>query len=316
MAGRIGGRGRPGHVEAGEGIIPPVDAWARGNLDSAPRGAVSPFSRGRAIETLTEFVVRHGYSILFLWIFLNQLGVPVPAAPYLLAAGALAGLGRLDPALLVGISVVAALPADLLWYELGRRRGMRVIRFLCRVSLEPDSCVRDTETRFARHGAAGLVVAKFVPGVETVAPPLAGVFRMRRSRFLLFDALGTALWSAVFVGLGYLFHDQVDRVAALAGRLGGWLFAVLALLLAAYLAWKFERRRRFLRELRIARITPEELRAKLDAGEEIEIVDVRHSVDFEAEPATIPGARHIAVEEIDDRHEEIPRDREVVLYCT
>lgn len=268
------------------------------------------------METLTEFVVRHYYSILFLWIFLNQLGVPLPAAPYLLAAGALAGLGRLDPAVLVAISVVAALPADLLWYELGRWRGMRVIRFLCRVSLEPDSCVRDTETRFARHGAAGLVVAKFVPGVETVAPPLAGVFRMRRSRFLLFDALGTTLWSAVFVGLGYLFHDQVDRIASLAGRLDGWLFAILALLLAAYLGWKFERRRRFLRELRIARITPEELRAKLDAGEEIEIVDVRGSVDFEAEPATIPGAKRITVEEFEDRHEEIPRDREVVLYCT
>ncbi|MDX1578752.1 MAG: VTT domain-containing protein [Gemmatimonadota bacterium] len=248
--------------------------------------------------------------------FLNQLGVPVPAVPYMLAAGALAGLGQLDLGLLILISVAAALPADLLWYEIGRRRGMGAIRFMCRVSLEPDSCVRDTESRFARHGAHSLVVAKFIPGVETVAPPLAGVFRMRRSRFLLFDALGTTLWSALFLGLGYLFHEQVDRIARLAARLGGWLGAILALALAAYLGWKYLRRRRFLRELRIARITPEELRARLEAGEEIEIVDVRHSVDFEAEPATIPGAKHIAVEDFEDRHQEIPRDREVVLYCT
>lgn len=247
---------------------------------------------------------------------MNQLGVPLPAIPFLLAAGALAGLGQLDIGLLVVLSVVAALPADLLWYEIGRRRGMRVIRFVCRISLEPDSCVRDTESRFARHGARSLVLAKFIPGVETVAPPLAGVFQMRRSRFLLFDALGATLWSGTFLGLGYLFHGQVDRIARLAAELGGWLLAILAVLLAAYVGWKYLRRRRFLRELRIARITPEELRAKLEAGEEIEIVDVRHSVDFEAQPSTIPGARHITVEEFENRHQEIPRDREVVLYCT
>lgn len=268
------------------------------------------------MDTLTGFLVEYGYLVLFLWVFLNQLGVPVPAIPYMLAAGALAGLGRLDFGLLIVISVVAALPPDLLWFEIGRRRGMGVLRFVCRVSLEPDSCVRDTERRFARHGAYSLVLSKFIPGVETVAPPLAGIFQMRRSRFLAFDALGTALWSSVFLGLGYVFHRQVDRVARLAAGLGGWLFAILAVALLAYLAWKLVRRRRFLRELRIARITPEELRRKLDAGERIEIVDVRHSVDFEAEPFTIPGARHIAVEELDERHGEIPRDREIVLYCT
>ncbi len=244
------------------------------------------------------------------------MGVPVPAVPYMLAAGALAGLGQLDLGLLILISVVTAVPADLIWYEIGRRRGIGVIRFLCRISLEPDSCVRDTETRFARRGAHSLVLAKFIPGVETVAPPLAGVFQMRRSRFLLFDALGATLWSATFLGLGYLFHREVDRIARLSAQLGGWMVALLATLLAAYLIWKLVRRRRFLAELRIARITPEELRAKLDAGEDIAIVDVRHSVDFEAAPSTIPGATHISVEEFENRHQEIPRDREVVLYCT
>ncbi len=264
---------------------------------------------------MTEFLVQHGSLILFLWIFFNQLGVPVPAIPYMLAAGALAGLGRLDLGLLVMISVVAAVPADLLWYEIGRRRGVAVIRFVCKISLEPDSCVRDTERRFARHGASSLVLSKFIPGIETVAPPLAGLFRMRRSRFLLFDALGALLWSSVFLGLGYVFHDQVDRIVREAARLGGWLLAILSIILVAYLGWKFWRRRRFLRELRIARITPEELRAKLDAGEDIEIVDVRHSLDFEAEPFTIPGATYISVEQFEEGHEEVPRAPEVVLYC-
>ncbi len=265
---------------------------------------------------MTEFLVQHGSLILFLWVFFNQLGVPVPAIPYMLAAGALAGLGQLDLGLLVMISVVAAVPADLLWYEIGRRRGVSVIRFLCRISLEPDSCVRDTESRFAKRGAFSLVLSKFIPGIDTVAPPLAGVFRMRRSRFLIFDALGAILWSSVFLGLGYLFHDQVDRIGRLAGRLGGWLFAILPMILGAYLGWKFFRRWRFLRELRIARITPEELRAKLEAGEDIEIIDVRHSLDFEAEPFTIPGATYIAAEQFEEGHAQVPRGREVVLYCT
>ncbi len=296
-----------------------MDPWFRlPDPDKLPGGVerVPHPAGGTAIETLTPLLIQYGYLILAVWVFVNQLGVPVPVVPYMLAAGALAGLGQLDLGLLLLISVVAAVPADFVWYEIGRRRGIAVIRFLCRISLEPDSCVRDTETRFARLGAHSLVLAKFIPGVETVAPPLAGVFHMRRSRFLLFDALGTLVWAGTFLGLGHLFHRQVDQVAGEAARLGGWLFALLGILRALYVAWKFVRRRRFLAELRIARITPEELRAKLDAGEDIVIVDVRHSVDFEADPRTIPGARSIPVEEFDQGEPEIPRDREVILYCT
>lgn len=268
------------------------------------------------MESVTQFLVEFGYVILFAWVFLNQLGIPIPAMPYLLAAGALAGLGLLNPFLLVALGVAAALPADLIWYEVGRRRGSRVLRTLCRISLEPDSCVRRTETIFARYGARSLLVSKFLPAVETVAPPLAGMFGMRRSRFLLYDLLGTTLWTAVFVGLGYVFHEQVETTATFVARLGTGLAVLLGIAVVAYLGWKFVRRRRVLADLRIARITPEELQRKLEAGEPIEIVDLRHSVDVEGRPYTIPGAVHIPVEELDDRHDEIPRDREVVLYCT
>lgn len=268
------------------------------------------------MESVTLFLVEYGYLILIAWVFLNQLGVPIPAIPYLLAAGALAGLGLLNPLLLVVLGVAAALPADLIWYEVGRRRGTSVLRTLCRISLEPDSCVRRTETVFARYGARSLLVSKFLPAVETVAPPVAGMLGMRRSRFLLFDLLGTILWTVVFVGLGFFFHEQVEAIATFVARLGTGLAVALGVAVVLYLGWKFVRRRRFLAELRLARITPEELRRKLEAGEEIEIVDLRHSADFEARPYTIPGAVHIPVEELDDRRDEIPRDREVVLYCT
>src|SRR5438552_2243308 len=140
-----------------------------------------------------QFLADYGEAVLLAWVFAEQLGVPIPAAPLLLAAGALVGSGRLSPLIAVVLPTAAALTANLIWYELGRRKGIRVLRLLCRISLEPDSCVRQTEEVFARHGARSLLVAKFVPGLNTVAPPLAGIFRMRLRRFVLFNLLGTAL---------------------------------------------------------------------------------------------------------------------------
>ena len=135
-------------------------------------------------------------------------------------------------------------------------------------------------------------------------------------RFAAFTGLGGFTWAGVFVGLGWIFSDQLERVAGYAVRLGGGLVAVLMAALAAYVAWRYIARRRFLRRIRIARITVEELKAKLDAGEDMVVVDVRHPVDFQAEPTIIPGALHLTTEEMEARHLEIPRDREIVLYCT
>jgi len=263
-----------------------------------------------------QFLLRHGYSVLFLWVFLEQVGLPIPAIPLLLAAGALAGTGRMSLWFVVSLAILAALIGDGLWYELGRRKGIKVLQLLCRVSLEPDSCVRRTEGVFERHGARSLVAAKFLPGLSTVAPPLAGVFRMKPLRFLFFDLLGAILWAGTFTGIGYLFSDQIERLAARAERLGSWLGVLLFAALAAWILWKFIARHRFLRELRISRITPAELKEKLDAGESIVVVDLRHSLDFETEPETIPGAFRIDAQELQTRDDLIPRDREVVLYCT
>jgi hypothetical protein len=176
--------------------------------------------------------------------------------------------------------------------------------------------VRNTQDIFARHGARSLLVAKFIPGLNTAAPPLAGIVGMVFGRFLMFDIMGTLLWASSVSGLGFLFSDQLEEVAAQARHLGAGLFLVLALALGAFIAVKFIRRRRFMAELRLARITPEELSAKIAAGEDIVIVDLRQSMSFEAAPETIPGARHFTPKEFEQRHQEIPRDREVILYCT
>jgi len=263
-----------------------------------------------------QFLNQHGYALLFAWVLVVQIGLPVPAIPLLLAAGALAGSGRMDFALAVGLVIIAALVADLFWYYLGRYRGSRVLKLLCRISLEPDSCVRRTEDVFARLGAQSLLIAKFVPGLNTTAPPLAGIFRMPVSRFMLFDGLGAFVWAASFVGLGYIFGDQLEQIAAYAMRWGSSLVVVLVGSLAAYILWKYVQRQRFLHRLRNARITPKELMERLSTGDEVTIVDLRRPLDVEALPYRIPGALRMAMEELEKRHQEIPRDRDIVLYCS
>jgi membrane protein DedA with SNARE-associated domain len=263
-----------------------------------------------------DFLLRHGYVVLFAWVFAEQAGIPIPSMPLLLAAGALAGDGRMSFAGSLLVCVVAAVIADSLWFQFGRIRGMQVLHLLCRISLEPDSCVRRTEGLFADQGARSLIFAKFLPGLSTVAPPLAGVFRMRPWRFLVFDVLGTVLWVGTFLGLGYTFSSEIERIAARAESMGGWLVVILGAGLSGYIAYKLMARQRFLRELRIARISVDELKAKIDSGEEIVIVDLRHSVEFEADPETIPGALRMDAEELERNSERLPRDRELILYCT
>jgi membrane protein DedA with SNARE-associated domain len=263
-----------------------------------------------------EFLLHHGYVVLLAWVFTEQVGLPIPSMPLLLAAGALAGTGRMSFFASLFYAVFAAVTADTIWYQLGRRKGIKVLQFLCKISLEPDSCVRRTEGVFAKQGARSLLLAKFVPGLGTVAPPLAGIFHMHARRFLLFDGLGSLLWAGTFLGLGYVFSGQIERIAEHLAALGGWLLVLFLGALASYITYKFVARQRFLRELRIARISVDELKEKIDAGEELVVVDLRHSMDFEADPETIPGAFRMDAKELEENNDRLPRDREVVLYCT
>jgi membrane protein DedA with SNARE-associated domain len=266
--------------------------------------------------SLLDFLLRHGYVVLLGWVFTEQIGFPVPTVPLLLAAGALAGAGRLSFFASLFFCVLAAVAADTIWFQLGRLKGIRILQLLCKISLEPDSCVRRTEGVFSKQGARSLLFAKFVPGLSTVAPPLAGIFHMRPRRFMLLDALGSLHWAGGYLSLGYAFSGEIERIAERASALGGKLVILLIGSLAAYISYKFIMRQRFLRELRIARVTVDELKKKIDAGEELVIVDLRHSVDFEADPETIPGAFRMDAKELEEKNDRLPRDREVILYCT
>src|SRR5689334_12748858 len=263
-----------------------------------------------------QFLVKHGYVVLFAAVLAQQLGVPLPSTPFIVAAGALARSGQLRFALVLFVGCCASIIADLVWFEIGRRRGTRVLQFLCRISLEPDYCVPRTESAFARNGPKTLIVGKLVPGVSVLATPMAGVYGLSRSRFLLFDGLGVLLWIGAFELLGYLFSDQLEDVVSYASRFGGLLFALLAGGVLAYVGWKYVQRRRFLRSLRVARVTPEQLKAELDSGVDLAIIDLRHALDYEAEPQILPGAIRLPAEELEQRGKELPHDRTLVLYCS
>lgn len=265
---------------------------------------------------IVEFLVRYGYVLLFGWVLAEQLGLPLPAAPLLLAAGALAGRSRMNLLAAVALPVSAAAISDAFWYELGRRRGMKLLEWLCRISLEPDSCVHRTQGHFERSREWALVVAKFIPGLNTMAPPLAGTSRMPWQRFAFFDGLGALLWASVYIGVGYVFSGQIERIASELVFLGRGLFVLVVGGLALYIAWKYFNRRRFLRSLRIARITPHELHERIHSGENVVVVDLRHSMEFESEPETIPGAVHMDAADLEEAIDVIPRDREIVLFCS
>jgi hypothetical protein len=176
--------------------------------------------------------------------------------------------------------------------------------------------VRRTEGIFERQGAKSLLIAKFIPGLNAVATPLAGIFRMKFGKFLLYDSLGAMLWAGTFLVWGFLFSNQLELIAQSAATLGGWTVVLAAAALAAYIAFKFYARQTFLRELRISRITVDELKEKIDAGEDVTIVDLRHSLDFEADPETIPGALHLDSKELSNSAPPWPLEREIILYCT
>lgn len=265
---------------------------------------------------MTSFFLRHRYLILFAATLGEQLGLPLPSTPAMLAAGALARAGQMKLAAVIALPVFASLIAHFAWFEAGRRHGTKVLRLLCRISLEPDSCVRRTQNMFARFGQGSVMVAPFVPGLSTVVPPLAGMSGMSRPRFVLLDGAGAILWALLFSGLGWAFGAELAELIEPAVRMGAPFAAAAVLSFLAWLGFKLYQRQSLLRDLRVARISPLDLKARLDAGEQALIVDLRHSLELLADPRTLPGALVVAADELAHRWQEIPRDREIVLYCS
>ena len=267
------------------------------------------------MDELLDFVGRHGRPVIFAVIFFDQVGLPMPSVPILLAFGALAGIGEIDPVQGLVLGVVASVCADLIWFQLGRWKGSRVLGFLCRIALEPDLCVSKTHEIFARHGLKSLLVAKFVPGFDTVAPPLAGMLGGRVLPFVLWSAAGALLWLLVFCGLGYVFSDQLEELARQVARFGSAVGLVLLGLLGLYLAYKYVARRRVLVSLRTARITPEELHELIVNGKEPVILDARGQTDLELLPFTIERAQAVSLESVDRTTLELLLGKEVIVYC-
>jgi membrane protein DedA with SNARE-associated domain len=268
------------------------------------------------VHGIIAFLLRHGYWVLFANVLAEQAGLPIPAIPVMLAMGALAGLGNFSFAAALGVALCASLTSDLMWFHLGRVRGHSILNLLCRISLEPDSCVSNIQTVFRKFGALALLFSKFVPGLNTAAAPMAGLTRMPLAKFLAADAGGAIAWSGSALAIGYLFRDQLEDAAEHAGRMGSWLVLVLMILLAAYIAWKYYQRQRFIRELRIDRVTPEELLTMIESGEDLAVVDLRRALEVEHDNTKLPGAIWIDLDELEEREQEIPREKDVILYCS
>jgi len=263
-----------------------------------------------------QFLIRHGGPFLFAAILLDELGLPMPAVPFLLAAGALVAKHQLNPFLAVTVTLLACFIADTAWFYLGRYGGNRALRFICRISLEPDSCVRRTRNIFERYGMRAVLVAKFMPGLSAVVPPMAGSSKVSFLRYLGFDAVGSALYVGSYMALGAIFSNQLEKIAAAIAGLGKSAFVLLAAIAAAYIAFKYFQRQKLMRELRFARITVDELRKKQQAGDQLAILDLRSRLELEKDPSVISGAFHMSPDEVETRHAEIPRDRDIILYCS
>lgn len=264
----------------------------------------------------TGILLTYGYLLLFTWVLVEQLGIPLPATPVLMAAGALSVDGPLNFFLALALGMVAALIADSVWFYIGRRQGHHVLRLLCKLSLEPTTCVRRTQDSFGRRRRTLLMFAKFVPGLGILAPPVAGQNGMTFGGFLFYDGIGAALWVGALLAVGRFFGDLLKRNAGLLGWVGRFSGALLVLGIVGFFLVRIYRRRVVLKKLVAARLDPVDLKRQLDAGEPVFIVDLRHPLELLPEPFKLPGAQHFSPDALAARHNEIPRDRDVVLYCT
>lgn len=268
------------------------------------------------MNELTELLARYGLLLVFANVLLTQAGIPVPAIPMLIVAGALAAQGEFSYTALLLTALAAALLGDIPWYFAGRRYGHRMLRTLCRIAIEPDSCVKQTESTFERWGAPSLIVAKYIPGFATVAPPLAGAMQLAFRPFLLFSTIGAFLWVAAPVLLGAVFHAEVEWALERLSELGSGALLLIAAVVVAYAGIKALERFLFLRTLRAARITVAELRELLQGALPPVIVDVRSATVRKLDPRRIPGAVAVELADAASALREIPPDRDVVVYCS
>ena len=268
------------------------------------------------MEEMTGLLVQHGLLLVFANVLLAQSGVPLPAVPILIVAGAFVTQGQIALAPLILVSVTASLIGDSLWYVAGRRYGYRVLRTLCRVTIEPDSCVKQTENIFERWGAPSLMVAKYVPGFSTVAPPLAGTMQLGVVPFLAYSAVAALLWAGLPIALGAIFHSEVESALAWLENMGTGAAAVVAAIVLLYVGVKALQRFMLIRLLRMVRINVGELRELMGQEAKVIVLDVRSATARKLDPRRIPGAIWVDIAAPAAALVEVPPDRDVIVYCS
>jgi membrane protein DedA with SNARE-associated domain/rhodanese-related sulfurtransferase len=251
----------------------------------------------------------------------EQVGIPIPSVPVLLTAGTLSATHRVSWLGITGAMLLGCIIADSVWFSLGRRYGNSVLKLLCRFSFEASTCVSKTENYFTRRGALTLLFAKFVPGLSTVAAPIAGQTGMSYPRFLAWDLAGSLIWGEAFVLAGRFFGDLAKKSAPFFAWLGHFAILIFVLMVLGFLAHRIWKQRKFLQQVRELRLEPSELKTMLDFAETNHtpapfIVDLRHPLDYLPDPRVLPGALRIGPNELKQHSEIIPRDRDVILYCT
>ena len=267
------------------------------------------------------FFVHYAYAILFLWVLVEQLGIPIPSIPVLLTAGTLSATHRVSAVGVLFSVLAACIIADSAWYAMGRRYGNSVLKLLCRLSFEASTCVTKTEGYFHKRGAVTLLFAKFVPGLSTVAAPIAGQTGMPYPRFMLYDLAGSAIWTLAYVLAGRFFGDIAQKSTRFFSVLGHFAVAIFVLMVLGIMFYKVWKQRAFLASVRSLRLEPQELFEMIETAERQGnippfIVDLRHPLDYLPDPRVLPGAVRVSPAELTSHQAQLPRDRDVILYCT
>ncbi|VTU37264.1 Inner membrane protein YohD [Variovorax sp. PBL-H6] len=267
------------------------------------------------MNDLIALLTAQGAAVVFLATLATRLGAPVPAAPFLVVAGGLAVEGQLSFIALVFAAVLGNILGDGAWFLAGRRWGYQVMRFLCRVSLSADNCVRRSESILGRWGGLSLIAAKFVPGVSLVAPPMAGALGMSNARFMAYETLAAVIWALGFLALGGLFHAAIQDVLAMMSSVGLTATLVGTLLLAVFVAWRYRERRIARKVDDIVHVEVDALRDAFAAGARLLVVDLRSPESRRIDDRSVPGAVGITYRELTDRLAELRAAREVVVFC-
>ena len=266
---------------------------------------------------LLTSISHHGYLLVFLIVFAEAAGLPVPAAIALIAGGAAAAAHILNPALVLACAIAAMMLGDTLLFILGRYTGWALLGFLCRLSLNPETCILRSAESFYKRGRITLVFAKFIPGINTMAPPLAGSMKMKPAQFLRLDCAGTCLYVLAYAGVGFLFRDFVAKITHGLQSAGHVVSEVVLVAIVAFIVYRIVQYHRHRISDVVPRIQVEDLaNLLLTAEKEIVLVDVRSHGYYDPGAARIAGSIRLEPNQLSEELKTLPKDKDIYVYCT